>query len=223
MEQFKGIGVSRGVAVGEAFVIESERMPVRPRQIPKDQAEAEVQRYERAVATAIEGIRDDQRRLAPKLGGEYLAIFETHIRMLDDRRLCDDIIDRIRTGHVAAEAAADEVLRKYITLLLEDQSTARWVPDIYDVQNRLHRVLLGRQSRDVRQLEKPVAIIAEDLMPSQMVGFDRDKVLAITMEKGGVTSHTAIIANALGIPAVVGLGGLTAGVQIGRASCRERV
>ncbi len=215
MEQFKGIGVSRGVAVGEAFVIESERMPVRPRQIPENQVEAEVQRYESAVATAIEGIRDDQRRLAPKLGDEYLAIFETHIRMLDDRRLCDDIIDRIRTGHVAAEAAADEVLRKYITLLLEDQSTARWVPDIYDVQNRLHRVLLGRQSRDVRQLEKPVVIIAEDLMPSQMVGFDRDKVLAITMEKGGVTSHTAIIANALGIPAVVGLRGLTAGVGAG--------
>jgi len=215
VEQFEGIGVSRGVAVGEAFVVESERMPVRPRQIPEDQVEAEVGRYESAVATAIEGIRNDQRRLEPKLGEEYLAIFETHIRMLDDRRLCDDIIDRIRTGHMAAEAAVDEVLRNYINLLLEDESTARWVPDIYDVQNRLHRVLLGRQSRDVRELEKPVVIIAEDLVPSQTVGFDRDKVLAIAMQKGGATSHTAIIANALGIPAVVALRGLTESVRAG--------
>jgi len=215
VEVFKGIGVSRGVAVGDVFIIESERMPVRRRTIPADQADAEVERYEAAVAAAIAGIHEDQERLAPKLGDEYLAIFETHIRMLDDRRLCDDIIDRIRTEHMAAEAAVDEVLQKYVRLLFEDPSTARWVSDIYDVQNRLHRVLLGRSTGDVRELTHPVIIVAETLMPSQTVGFDRDNVLAIAMEEGGATSHTAIIANALGIPAVVGVRGLTADVRAG--------
>ncbi len=215
MELFRGIGVSRGVAVGEAFIIESERMPVRRRTIPEDEVENEVNRYEAAIAEAIAGIHRDEERLAPKLGSEYLAIFETHIRMLDDRRLCDDIIARIRDDHLAAEAAIDDVLQKYVQLLLEDPSTARWVADIYDVQNRLHRVLLGRSAGPVRELDRPVVVVAETLMPSQTVSFDREKVLAIAMEEGGVTSHTAIIANALGIPAVVGVRGLTAGVRAG--------
>ncbi len=215
MEFFRGIGVSRGVAVGDAFIIESEHMSVRRRTIPEDEAEKEVDRYEAAIAQAIAGIHRDEERLAPKLGDEYLAIFETHIRMLDDRRLCDDIIARIRTDHLAAEAAIDDVLQKYVQLLLEDPSTARWVADIYDVQNRLHRVLLGRSSGAVRELDRPVIIIAETLMPSQTVSFDRDKVLGIAMEEGGATSHTAIIANALGIPAVVGVRGLTSGVRAG--------
>ncbi len=215
MDRFKGIGVSRGVAVGDAFVIESERMPVRPRYIPEDQIEAEVERYDSAVVAAIEGIRDDQRRLTPRLGEEYLAIFETHIRMLDDRSLRDRVVERIRAGPMAAEAAADEVLRQHIQLLFEDKSTARWVSDIYDIQSRLHRILLGRSSGDLVELAEPAIIVAENLTPSQTVAFERGKVLAIAMEAGGETSHTAIIANALGIPAVVGLRGLTAGVRAG--------
>ena len=215
METFKGIGVSRGVAVGQAFVIESERTPVRRREISEPEVEAEVARYEHAVAAAIEGIRSDQQRLAPKLGEEYLAIFETHVRMLDDRRLHEDVMRRIRDEHVAAEAAVEHVLQKHIRLLFEDKSTARWVSDIYDIQSRLHRVLLGRSTGDLTELTGPAIIVAEDLMPSQTVAFERDKVLGIAMEAGGTTSHTAIIANALGIPAVVGLRGLTAGVRAG--------
>jgi phosphotransferase system enzyme I (PtsI) len=215
VEVFSGIGVSRGVAVGNAFVIESERMPVRRREIEPDQVDDEVRRFEDAVHTAIEGVKGDQERLSPKLGDEYLAIFETHIRMLDDRRLCDDIIARIRNDRMAAEAAVDEVLGRFVQLLLEDKSTARWVPDIYDVQSRLHRVLLGRSPGEAHELTEPVIVVAEDLMPSQTVSFERGKVLAIAMEAGGETSHTAIIANALGIPAVVGLRGLTAAVQAG--------
>jgi phosphotransferase system enzyme I (PtsI) len=215
MESLRGIGVSKGVAVGPALVIEAERTPVRHRTIDPSDVDAEVQRYEDAVAAAIEGIKDDQRRLAPRLGEEYVAIFDTHIRMLDDRRLCDDIIARIRDDHMAAEAAIESVIKKYVHLLFEDKSTARWVSDMYDIQSRLHRVLLGRSTGDVSELTEPVVVVAEDLMPSQTVGFDREKILAIAMEEGGVTSHTAIIANALGIPAVVGVRGLTADVGAG--------
>jgi phosphoenolpyruvate-protein phosphotransferase (PTS system enzyme I) len=215
VEVFNGIGVSRGVAFGPVLVVESDRTPVRRREIQPDQADAEVNRYEEAVAVAIEGIKEDQRRLAPKLGEEYVAIFDTHIRMLDDRRLCDDIIDRIRIDHMAAEAAIDTVIKKYIQRLFEDKSTARWVSDMNDIQSRLHRVLLGRSTGDLRELSEPVIIVAEDLTPSQTIGFERDKVLAFAMEEGGTTSHTTIIANALGIPAVVGLRGLTAAVQAG--------
>ena len=215
MEIFQGIGVSRGVAVGDAFVIESERMPVRRRRVPPNQIKAEIKRYRDAVAQAIMGIRDDQRRLAPKLGKEYLRVFEAHISMLDDSRLRTEIIQRIKAELMTAEAAVDDVLQQHIQLLFEDESTARWVSDIYDVQSRLHRVLLGRSPGDVRDLAEPVIIVAEDLTPSQTIAFDRQKVLAIAMEAGGKTSHTTIIANALGIPAVVGLRGLTEAVTPG--------
>ena len=130
MEVFEGIGVSHGVAVGDAFVIEGgpdRAAPVRRRQVAQDATDAEVARYENAVATAIQSIRDDQRRLAPKLGEEYLAIFETHVRMLDDRRLRDNITNHIRANLTTAEAAVDVVLKKHIQLLFEDKSTARWV------------------------------------------------------------------------------------------------
>ncbi len=215
MEIFKGIGVSHGVAVGEAFVVESERTPVRRTRIDPGAVHAEIQRFENAVVTAIERIRDDQRRLAPRLGEEYLAIFETHIRMLDDRRLRDGVIQHIQSELTTAEAAVDDVLKKHIQLLFEDKSTARWVSDLYDVQSRLHHVLMSRSTGNVRDLPSPVVIVADDLMPSQTVTFDREKILAITMEAGGATSHTAIIANALGIPAVVGLRHLTTAVRAG--------
>jgi phosphotransferase system enzyme I (PtsI) len=215
MESLHGIPVSKGVAVGPALVIEAQRTPVRHRTIDPADTDAEVRRYETAVAAAIEGIKDDQRRLAPRLGEEYVAIFDTHIRMLDDRRLCDGIIARIREDHMAAEPAIESVIKKYVQLLFESKSTARWVSDMYDIQSRLLRVLLGRSTGDITQLAEPVVVVAEDLMPSQTVGFDREKILAIAMEEGGATSHTAIIAHALGIPAVFGLRGLTAAVGAG--------
>jgi len=215
VELFHGIGVSGGVATGDAFVIESERAPVRHRRIPPGEVRPEIRRYKAAVADAIRAIRDDQRRLSSRLGPEYLAIFETHVRMLDDKNLRAKVTQRIRQDLMSAEAALDHVLQEHVRLLFEDRSTARWVSDIYDIQARLHRVLLGTTSGDVSELREPAVIVAEDLMPSQTVSFDRAKVRAIVMERGGKTSHTAIIANALGIPAVVGLRGLTAGVQTG--------
>ena len=215
MEVFKGIGVSHGVAVGEAFIIESERMPVRRKQVAEGQVKAEIKRYKEAVAAAISGIRDDQRRLTPRLGKQHLDIFDAHISMLGDKNLRDKVVGRIRKQRMAAEAAVDEVLQEHIKLLFEDKSTARWASDVYDIQSRLHRVLLGRSTGDLSELRGPSVIVAEDLMPSQTVTFERDKVLAIVMERGGKTSHTAIIANALGIPAVVGLRGLSAVVRAG--------
>ncbi|MFW6163200.1 MAG: phosphoenolpyruvate--protein phosphotransferase [Planctomycetota bacterium] len=215
MEKYTGIGVSRGVAVGDVYIIESERMPVRRRTIPPERVDDEIARFHDAVAKAIEGIRDDQTRLTPRLGEEYLAIFESHVRLLDDKRLREGVEQRIRDEQMAAEAAVDDVLQKHVQLLFEDKSTARWVSDIYDIQSRLHRVLLGRSTGDLREMTGPAVIVAEDLTPSQTVSFERDRVLGIAMEAGGTTSHTAIIANALGIPAVVGLRGLTAEVRAG--------
>ena len=214
METLDGIGVSQGVAVGRAVVIQTTGASVRRRHVEQDQVQAEEARYTDAVDTAIQHIRDDQNRLAPRLG-ENLAIFETHIRMLDDPRIRRNVIDRIRTKRLAAEAAVDEYIREQVQLLAEDPDTARWVADFYDVQSRLQRVLLGRSSTEVRELAEPSIIVAENLMPSQTVGFERDKVLAIAMEKGGKTSHTAIIANALGIPAVVGVRDLIESVSAG--------
>ncbi len=215
MERFKGIGVSGGVAVGDVYIIESERMIVGRRTIPPDLVEDEIERFHDAVAKAIEGIRDDQTRLVPRLGEEYLAIFDSHVRLLDDKMLRQSVERRIREEHMVAEAAVDEVLREHVKLLFEDKSTARWVSDIYDIQSRLHRVLMGRSTGDLRDMKEPAIVVAEDLMPSQTVSFVREQVLGIAMEAGGTTSHTAIIANALGIPAVVGLRGLTAEVRAG--------
>ena len=214
MEIRKGIPVSPGIAIREAFVLDSEEATIRRREVAPEEVEKEVKRLNRGVADAVKEIRASQKRAEAKIGKEYVAIFETHVTYLE-RGLKDEFIKQIREEHYSAEYAVSTVMRRWVKTLRATEYTAARVPDIFDVQKRLLRSLLGGRRADINKLDEPVAIIAHDLTPSQTIEFEKDKVTGFATDAGGKTSHVAILARAMSIPAVVGLGTITADVSGG--------
>ena len=211
----RGIPVSSGVVVREAFILDTQESHIPRRLIPASEIDSEVARLESAITQAIEGVRESQRQAADKIGQKYLSIFDSHAIILDDPSLKQQIIDRIRNENVTAEFAASKVLRSYIRALLATKYTASRVPDVHDVQKRLLAELLGEKRELLSNLSSPVVVIAHDLTPSDTVNFDKERVSGFATNAGGRTSHTAIMARAMGIPAVVGLSEITAEVTGG--------
>ncbi|NQT20938.1 MAG: phosphoenolpyruvate--protein phosphotransferase, partial [Planctomycetes bacterium] len=187
---------------------------IRRRIVRPEEVDAEVERLARGVEDAVAEIRSSQKRAEAKIGKEYLAIFETHVTILE-RGLKDEFVQRIREDHYSAEYAVSKVMGRYARKLMADEYTAARVSDIYDIEKRLLRCLLGGRRADVRKLAEPVVIIAHDLTPSQTVEFEKDKVTGFATDAGGRTSHVAILARAMSIPAVVGLSTITADVSGG--------
>jgi len=214
MEIRKGIPVSPGIAICEAYLLDSEEATIPRRLVPPEEVEAEVERLERGVADAVKEIRSSQQRAEAKLGREYVSIFDTHVTTLE-RGLKDEIIQRIREEHYSAEYAVSKVMRRYVKMLMGDEYTAARLADIYDIQKRLIRCLLGERRAEIKGLTRPVIIIAHDLTPSQTVEFEKERVVGFATDAGGKTSHVAILARAMSIPAVVGLGTITADVSGG--------
>ena len=214
MEMKKGIPVSPGIAIAEAYVLDSEEAAIPSRIVPEEGVEKEVERLIRGVDDAVKEIHDSQRRAELRIGKEYLAIFDTHIAALQ-HGLKDEFVKRIKEDHYSAEYAVSKVMRLYAKKMMGDEYTAVRVADIYDIQKRLLRCLLGERRADIKNLARPVAVIAHDLTPSQTVEFDREKVKGFATDAGGKTSHVAILARAMGLPAVVGLGTVTADVSGG--------
>jgi len=214
MEIRKGIPVSPGIAIREAFVLDSGEATIPRRVVHEEEAGREVERLQRAVADAVKDIRTSQKRAEARIGKEHLSIFDTHVATLE-RGLLDEFIARIREDHYSAEYAVSKVMRRYVKMMMGDDYTASRLPDLYDIQKRLLRCLLGERRADIKKLTQPVVIIAHDLTPSQTVEFEKDKVTGFATDAGGKTSHVAILARAMSIPAVVGLGTITADVSGG--------
>ena len=214
MEIRKGIPVSPGIAIREAFVLDSEEATIARRVVRPDEVDGEIERLNRGVADAVRDIRASQKRAEAKIGKEYLSIFETHVVALE-HGLKEKFAKRIREDHYSAEYAVNKVIQRYVKMSMGDEYTAGRVADIRDIQKRLLKCLLGERRADIKKLIQPVTIIAHDLTPSQTVEFEKDKVTGFATDAGGKTSHVAILARAMSIPAVVGLGTITADVSGG--------
>ena len=214
MEIRKGIPVSPGIAISEAYVLDSEEATIPRRLVPEDAVEKEVHRLHRGVDEAVKEIRNSQKRADAKIGKEYLAIFDTHVATLQ-HGLKDEFTKRVREDHYSAEYAVSKVMRRYAKMMMGDEYTAVRVADIFDIQKRLLRCLLGERRADIKNLTSPVVIIAHDLTPSQTVEFEAEKVKGFATDAGGKTSHVAILARAMSLPAVVGLGTITSDVSGG--------
>lgn len=212
MEIRKGVPVSPGIAIGPAFVLDSEEAEIPQRRIDDHEVPSEVARFERAIQDSIRDIRAQREKAAEKIDQKYLGIFDFHIGWLEDETFCGEVVDRIKQDRSTAEFAAVRVLRTYIIKFQDNEFLSQRVGDIYDIRKKLLANLLGIKRRELDQIDHPVTIIARDLTPSQTVGFDRQRVLGFATDAGGRTSHTAIMARALGIPAVVALDTVTADV-----------
>ncbi len=219
METKRGIPASPGVAIGTAFVMESEGARITRKFVMPGEVQQEVGRFEKALATCRSDIDDLCANLKDKLDEFYDVsdIFLVHSRILDDPKLHQQVVNLIRNRLFTSEYAVSQVMRRYVKSLEASGNSylVQRVRDFDDIEQRLLRNLLGERREDLDHLREPVIIVARDLTPSQTVGLDRVKVLGLATDAGGRTSHTAILAKALKIPAVVGLGELSTSVSGG--------
>ncbi|MCF6227324.1 MAG: phosphoenolpyruvate--protein phosphotransferase [Planctomycetes bacterium] len=217
MEIKNGIPVSPGVAIAPALVLDSESFRIPRRFIRKDEVELELKRFENARTKAIseiQKIRDSVHSIAKE---EVSLIFDAHLSMLEDPMITGEIPDKIKTQRYTPEYAVSKVFKKIIKPIREinDEYFLQRVNDFYDIQKRLLRNLLGQRAHDLSDLDRKVVVVAHDLTPSQTATLDKNMVAGFITDAGGATSHSAILANALGIPAVVGLGTVSSDISGG--------
>ena len=219
METRRGIAVSPGVAIGPAFVLESEGARIARRFVMPEETEQEVVRFEKALKGAHGEITALAEKLREKIEDfdSVTDIFQIHLRILEDPKLHEEVTNLIRHRHFTPEYAVSRAVQRYVKSLENagDSYLRQRVRDFDDLEQRLLGTLLGEQREDLAHLKEPVLVIARDLTPSQTVSFDRTRVLAIATEAGGRTSHTAILARALRMPAVVGVSDLSTSVSGG--------
>ncbi|HWU39546.1 MAG TPA: phosphoenolpyruvate-utilizing N-terminal domain-containing protein, partial [Candidatus Acidoferrum sp.] len=213
---FRGIGVSPGVAVGKALVVESRRPRVKRELIDPGRVPLEMSRLRQALEVSRRQVLEIQERIAKEVGAQYARIFDAHLLILEDRWLADQANLLIQSQAVNAEFAVQEVLDPVRQALsrIEDGYLRERRTDVDDVGDRLLRNLLGQRGTfHVEDLQGEVIVFAHDLSPSDTAQLHRDAVLGLVTETGGRTSHSAIVARSLEIPAVVGVEQICAQVQ----------
>src|SRR5581483_6734474 len=209
---FRGIPVSAGVCRGKILVLGRSHAAVPHYEVTVAQTPEEISRLEKALVVTRQQILDVQRKVSASMGAEEGGIFDAHLLVLEDRTLLDEVIRNIEEKKVNAEYAFHVVAEKYATSLaaIEDDYLRERATDMRDVTARILDNLSGRQEEvDLKKLKEPCIIIAYDLTPSTTAQLDRKTVLGFATEVGGRTSHTAIMARSLRIPAVVGLKGVS--------------
>ena len=212
---FNGIPASPGIAFGEAFVVNVEEIPVTADRVPPDQIDLEVQRFETALAETEEELRKLHKQLEDEMGVEHAKILDSHRMILTDEVARKDTISYIKKKKVNAAYAFTTVLGKVLTTFdqMEDQYLRERAEDIRDVKRRVVRNLLGQKVEGLTNLRKKAVVVSKDLTPSDTAVLEKKYVLAFVTDAGGSTSHAAIIARSLGIPAVVGLETLSHSVK----------
>ena len=217
MEIKKGIGVSSGVVVCQGLLLSQDDLRIGRRAIPAAQIEAERKRLTKALSSARDDLRVLRDQTSRDFGTETGAIFDFHLGLLDDPTLLETFFQAIDKTRFTAEYAVSRSLRDYSKQFLrqKDLYFRERVKDIYDIERRLLTKLLGKERIRLADLAEPVALVAHDLTPSQTASLDRTRIRGIAIDAGGRTSHTAIIANSMGIPAVVGLENITQEISSG--------
>jgi len=215
---FRGIGVSPGVAVGQVLLLQSESLPVVPSPVPPERVEEEVGRFEEARTRAREELTALRDRIRGALGENYAGILDAQLLILDDPRLIAETGQRIRVGRITAGWALKEVVAGFLRAFdeIDDGYLRERGGDLDDVHRRLQRLLRGREHNVADQLpDGPSVIVAHTLGPSDAALLSQPSVVGLATDVGGPTSHTAILAQALSIPAVVGLHDLSSRVGSG--------
>lgn len=211
----RGIGVSPGIAIAPALLFGDDRF-----EIPKYEVTDvvnELERFERALDKTRTYLQDIHAKTAEKLGTGHADIFKAHLLLLDDVTILEQVKLRIREEQLNVEHILDELSRHYANLLsaVEDSRFQERTADLLDVMERLQRNLLDTERSNLREIKEPSILMAHDLAPSDTVMLDRGNVLGMALDSGSPTSHTAILARALEIPAVMGLRHASAHIRNG--------
>ena len=205
---FRGIPVSSGVCRGKILVLGRARPSIAQRQLTEAELAEEVNRLERALVQTRHQILEVQRKVSEGMGAQEGSIFDAHLLVLEDRTLLDEVVRVIQEQKVNAEHAFHTVAERYAATLsaIEDDYLRERATDMRDVTARVLNNLLGlEEDADLRHLKEPCIIISHDLTPSNTAQLDKRHVLGFATDVGSQTSHTAIMARSLRIPAIVGL------------------
>lgn len=216
---FHGIAVSPGVCQGRVIVLGKAHAATARQQIPDSQVPQEVHRFKQALVQTRQQILDVQRRLTEKMGTEHAGIFEAHLLVLDDPEVNNEVLNLIQNEKANADYAYQTIAERYAASLaaVDDEYLRERAADMRDIAARVLNNLLGNGDEgDLRHLLKePCIVVAHDLAPSQTAQMERDKVLGFATDVGSRTSHTAIMARSMRIPAVVGFKSITATLETG--------
>lgn len=207
-KSFRGIPVSTGVCRGKILVLGRARPSIAQRHVADEALAEEVNRLEKALVQTRQQILEIQRKVSEGMGAEEGSIFDAHLLVLEDRTLLDEIVRVIQEQKVNAEHAFHTVAERYAATLstVEDEYLRERAADMRDVTTRVLNNLLGlEEEAELRHLKEPCIIISHDLTPSNTAQLDKRKVLGFATDVGSKTSHTAIMARSLRIPAIVGL------------------
>src|SRR5258707_2320164 len=214
---FEGIGVSPGVAFGRIHVVREDMDEVVRYQIAPSQVTDEIGRFEAGLIQTRMQILEMQQRIAESIGTKDAGIFDAHLLVVEDRTLIDEVLRKLEAEHVNVEAVFHEVATKYADTLgqIDDPYLRERALDIQDVMRRVVRNLQGKAPKMMPLPGEAHILVAHNLTPSDAASMDRDRVLGIATDLGSRTSHTAIMARSLTIPAAVGLHDVTEQVESG--------
>jgi phosphotransferase system enzyme I (PtsI) len=213
----KGINASPGVAIGPALVLDTEEYRIPRRTVDPAQIPVQVRLLDAALEASRQEVAELRAAVARKHGEKTAVIFHFHEALISDERLRATVVQAIeKQQFTAAYAFSQEMNRRQREFrAVKDAYLQERVRDLYDIEKRVLRHILGRAREDITRLTEPVVIVAHDLTPSQAVSLNREHILGFAINVGGQTSHMAIIARMLEIPAVVALNDIASDVTGG--------
>lgn len=216
----QGIGASKGYGVGTIVRIEETDLSFEDEKITD--VDSEVARFQKAVEDFTEKTMDMAAKMREQVGEKEAEILEGHVIMVSDPAMADEVTNQIKDG-TCAERALWNVCDMFIQIfsMAEDELTNQRVTDVQDMRNRLLKILLGKEEVDISQVPKGTILAARDLTPSMTVGLHKENVVGILTEVGGKTSHSAILARALEIPAVLSIPDIMQTVKDGQEAALD--
>jgi phosphotransferase system enzyme I (PtsI) len=217
MIQLKGIAAAPGISIGPAHKIGKEEFVILKKEIQEAEIPLQIQLFEESLIKTRREIIELQKRIGSEMGQEEAQIFDAHLLVLEDRMLIEEVISRLKKEKVCVPHIFSEVLKKYIDVFskIEDEYLRERIFDINDVGKRVLRHLLGTETKALGDLKERVVVVAHDISPSDTAAMHKESVFAFVTDIGGKTSHTAIMAKALEIPAVVGIEDVTIKIKAG--------
>ena len=212
---FKGTNASAGIGIGKAAIIKESELVIRPEKVID--GAAEVERFKGALAKTIAQTEALAADLATRVGEKEAEIMQGHLMLLNDPMLTNEIENAITGDNVCSEFAIETVCTMYADMFasMDDELMQQRATDMRDIKVRLQQVLQGVKPVDIAALPEGSVIVAKDLTPSMTAGINPANVAGIVTEMGGRTSHSAILARALEIPAVVAVPGILGQVEDG--------
>jgi len=213
----KGIAASPGIAMGKAYILEKEEYCILEYKIKKEEVEQELKRFETAVENSKKDLGKIKKRVEEEMGEKEAYIFQAHLYILEDPLFIQDITRRIKRQRLNAETAVKRTLEVFEAKFASARAefVRRRFGDVEDVGGHILRNLLKRPTLTLSHLEENIIVVADNLAPSDTASMQKGRILGFATNVGGRTSHSAIMARSMEIPAVVGLRDITKKVEPG--------